>query len=232
MGLHSKSGQETVRLVPSDVIFRSDGPVPAHMLASARAQGINMSFDPLQNGWVRTDATDDFDPLFARPGWPRKQAGGVLSFRPWVPADAPTFRALLNNPNVWTFLPTGFPGDITLDAASDLIALADDEALHIVRAICIDGVPVGQVRLEFREHESELSYWLGEPHWRKGIGQKAVSGFVRERFAADPRLDHMTARVKLGNTGSLRILEKAGFTREGQSNTAPDWMKLRCDRPS
>lgn len=226
MGLQSTPRQYAEQLVHSVSVRRSDGPLSKQALSKARMTGIKLSFDPAQNGWVRADAQNDFDPLHVRPGWPRAKTGDALSFRQWTQADAPLFRTLLNNPKVWTFLPAGYPGEITLDAARDLISLAEDETLHIVRAICLDGLPVGQVRLEFRGQEPELSYWLGEPFWRKGIGRRAVSLFVKERFAADPGLDRMIARVKPGNWGSLQILEKSGFIRERESVVAPDWIIL------
>lgn len=232
MGLHSAESQDTALLVHVGSDFRSDGPLSERALEEAHRAHTELSFDPVQNGWVRADATDDFDPQHSRPGWRNADRNGALSFRPWAQSDAATFRTLLNNPNVWTFLPTGYPGDITLDTVQDLIALAQDEALHRVRAICVDGLPVGQVRLEFREHESELSYWLGEAHWRKGIGGNAVSRFVAESFAADPDLDQIMARVKPGNAGSLKILENAGFVCDVKTDPTSEWIILRCNRPA
>ncbi len=230
MGLQRTSRQKTAQLVQSGSVRRSDGPLSLHALTKARSTGTKLSFDPVQNGWVRAEAQDDFDPYHVRPGWPRAKSADALTFRQWSQTDAPVFRTLLNNPNVWTFLPTGFPGEITLDAARELISLAEDETLHIVRAICHDGLPVGQVRLEFRTQEPELSYWLGEPFWHKGIGRKAVSRFVAECFAADSELDSMIARVKPDNYGSLRILEQTGFVRERGLVVEPEWIGLRRTR--
>jgi len=227
MRLHSKAGQETAHLIQS---LRSDGPLSELGLKQAHRAHAALSFDPIQGGWVYTDTKDDIGLHHVRPGWSKAERGGEVSFRPWALSDAVVFRALLNNPNVWTFLPSGYPGDITLDVAKDLIALADDGALHKVRAICLDDLPVGQVRLEFREDEPELSYWLGQPYWGKGIGGKAVSRFVADCFAADPDLDRMMARVKLGNPGSLKLLEKAGFARDLDEKPIDDWIILRRNR--
>ncbi len=230
MGLLRTSHQYAARQVRTELVRRSDGPLSQQAVSKARSAGTQLNFDPVQNGWVRTDAQDDFDPFHVRPGWPRAKSGDTLLFRQWTQTDAPVFRTLLNNPNVWTYLPTGFPGEITLDAARDLISLAEDETLHIVRAICLDGLPVGQVRLEFRDQEPELSYWLGEPFWRKGIGRRAVSRFVAECFSADPDLDAIIARVKRDNSGSLRILEQTGFVRHSMAVGASDWIILRRTR--
>ncbi|WP_050931604.1 GNAT family N-acetyltransferase [Aestuariivita boseongensis] len=231
MGLHSTPASQAVHLVKSGSFLRSDGPLSTQDVIAARQAQIGLHFDPVQNGWVRADAIDDFDALTRRPGWASLQSAAEITLRPWASEDAPMFRRLLNNPNVWTHLPNGYPGDITIEIAQELIALSAETTLHVVRAICMGGLPVGQVRLEFGEQEPELSYWLGESHWSKGIGHRAVTRFIAECFAADRTLDHMIARVRPTNIASLRILEKAGFFLEGRSNAVPDWMVLRCDRP-
>ena len=55
-----------------------------------------------------------------------------------------------------------------------------------------------------------LGYWLGRPYWGRGIGSRALALFLeRERnrpLHADP---------VIGNTGSVRLLEKLGFQRTG-----------------
>lgn len=231
MGLHSKASEATSELVQSAVMLRSQGPLSAQDFTEAKRARMRLGFDPVQNGWVRADSHDDFDLTARRAGWGLAKNRGQIALRAWTKDDVSVFRALLNNPRVWAHLPNPFPGDITLDAADELISLSRDEDLHIVRAICVDRDPIGQVRLDFGGQEPELSYWLGEQYWRKGFGSRAVSTFVAECFASNPSLDHMIARVKPVNTGSLRILEKAGFFREGRSNASPDWIILRCDRP-
>ncbi|MCE8005545.1 GNAT family N-acetyltransferase [Aestuariivita sp.] len=226
------SAQKTV--VASGAFRRSQGPLTPQEVANAREAGLSLSFDPVQNGWLRADTQDDFDHARVRPGWPSVSQAlsrtAAVGFRPWVPSDAPRFRALLDNPDVWAFLPAAYPGPISQEMASDLIELSQDGALHTVRAILLQDQPVGQVRLEYADSEPELSYWLGQDHWGQGIGARAVARFVEQCFADDPELDHMIARVKPENLGSLRILEKAGFQREGRSNAAPDWIILRRDR--
>jgi ribosomal-protein-alanine N-acetyltransferase len=60
---------------------------------------------------------------------------------------------------------------------------------------------------------AELGFWLGEPFWGRGIMTEAVRAFVPwafERFS----LSRIYAQVFAFNTGSARVLEKAGFILE------------------
>ncbi|MFY9209766.1 MAG: GNAT family N-acetyltransferase [Aestuariivita sp.] len=235
MGLHSKAPADASELCQTAAFQRSQGPLSTRDMLAHRKAGIGLEYDPVQSGWVRADVTDDFDLSARRIGWPSvksvqtRDRGIVL--RRWLLTDATQFRSLLDNPDVWRHLPNPYPGVISIDMAEDLIRLSQDETLHRVRAIVANDTAVGQVRLDFAGQDPELSYWLGQPFWRKGIGLRAVQSFVAECFQDDPKLDHMIARARPENTGSLRILEKAGFIPEGRSNAAPDWIILRCDRP-
>ncbi len=230
MGLHSKAKDQGAMIVQSRSILRSHGPVSTQELSNSGTSGLRLEFDPIQNGWIRADAVDDFDHGARRAGWPVYCKTSQVTLRAWTLGDAAIFRQLLDNPRLWTHLPNGYPGPITEEGARDLISLSLDRTLHTVQAICMGGQPIGQVRLEFADQDAELSYWLGEPFWGKGLGRKAVSMFVQACFQKDPSLDHMIARVKPANTGSLRILDKVGFIPEGRSNAAPDWIVLRRDR--
>ncbi len=57
----------------------------------------------------------------------------------------------------------------------------------------------------------EVTYWLGKHYWGKGVATRALIAF----------LDHMQerplyARAAKDNLGSLRVLEKCGFTKIGE----------------
>jgi ribosomal-protein-alanine N-acetyltransferase len=59
----------------------------------------------------------------------------------------------------------------------------------------------------------EVGYWLF-PHARgRGLATFAVRAAVREAFASG--LWRVEAHVRVGNEASERVLERAGFTREG-----------------
>lgn len=58
----------------------------------------------------------------------------------------------------------------------------------------------------------ELGYWLGRPHWGKGIMTEAVKLLLRSQ-SKDFNL--LLSRVSVENVGSQRVLEKCGFKKVG-----------------
>jgi len=60
-------------------------------------------------------------------------------------------------------------------------------------------------------HERLICYWLGRDFWGRGIATAAVSQFL----PSEP-VRPLSARVAKHNFGSIRVLEKVGFTRVGE----------------
>jgi [ribosomal protein S5]-alanine N-acetyltransferase len=59
-----------------------------------------------------------------------------------------------------------------------------------------------------------LGYWLADEYWGKGIMTRAVSAILQ--VAAARGIKKITADVREGNWGSRKVLEKNGFTFEGE----------------
>jgi RimJ/RimL family protein N-acetyltransferase len=59
----------------------------------------------------------------------------------------------------------------------------------------------------------EVGYWLFAHARGKGLATRAVRAVAREAFASG--LWRIEAHVRIGNDPSERVLERAGFTREG-----------------
>lgn len=240
----SLAGDETHVLPCGDALrldrLRSDGILNARELTYCANNDIPVSFDPMQSGWVPAQAVDD---LYmnevrdaAHPRTTRHQANVSLHLhlRAWDKSDVQRFRYLLDDARVWENMPEDYPAPMTTDMASALIDLANASNHHQVHAVLHDGLPVGQVRLLFDGDPqdpgvAEISYWIGHDYWGRGFASAAVSAFVRQCFAENPGLTALIARVKNGNSASLRVLEKAGFVPEG-SNDEPDWQVLRKTR--
>jgi RimJ/RimL family protein N-acetyltransferase len=183
--------------------------------------------DPVRSAWVNIDQAFDLPSgLAQRAGWPnvataRSQADrSGLTFREWRIDDLPAFRALLDDPQVWTHMPTPYPGPITTEMARDLIELSNSARHHLVRAVLMGDRPIGQVRLEFSATGTEVSYWLGRPYWGQGLGRRMVVGFLDQQAAGD----RVFARVHRGNPASLRLLTGIGFV--PQDDGAGDWITL------
>jgi RimJ/RimL family protein N-acetyltransferase len=81
-----------------------------------------------------------------------------------------------------------------------------------IRAILFEGQVVGSV-LKYEESAGhpEVSYWLGKPYWGQGIATAALRAFLLQVMARP-----LYARVAQDNRGSLRVLEKCGFTIVGE----------------
>lgn len=83
-------------------------------------------------------------------------------------------------------------------------------------AIEIDGGVAGGIGLSHivPRHKAEIGYWLGEEYWGKGIMTEAAKRVTRFGFK-NLRLKRIYAGVFPRNRASMRVLEKAGYEREG-----------------
>jgi [ribosomal protein S5]-alanine N-acetyltransferase len=61
---------------------------------------------------------------------------------------------------------------------------------------------------------AELSYWLGEPFWGRGVISKAIKEICETAFSQYD-IVRIFAEPYAYNTGSRKALEKAGFILEG-----------------
>lgn len=85
-------------------------------------------------------------------------------------------------------------------------------------AVRVDGELVGSVSLtnvvRGAWHNANIGYWIGAGHTGRGYATAAVGQAVRFAFTA-ANLHRVQAAVMPRNAGSLRVLEKNGFRREG-----------------
>jgi RimJ/RimL family protein N-acetyltransferase len=83
--------------------------------------------------------------------------------------------------------------------------LADDSVT--AATIVFDGLVAGDIVSWDNEGEREVGYWIGRSFWGQGIATAALSQFL-EHLDRRP----LRAHVAKHNVGSLRVLEKCGFT--------------------
>ncbi|MEU9687053.1 GNAT family N-acetyltransferase [Amycolatopsis japonica] len=77
----------------------------------------------------------------------------------------------------------------------------------IVRAVTGDGRFLGTIGRFFVEGDAEITYWIDRAVWGQGIASRALALFL-EMVEVRP----LYARAASDNLGSLRVLEKAGFS--------------------
>ena len=72
---------------------------------------------------------------------------------------------------------------------------------------------IGLRNLKPSDKKAELTYWLGRRFWKKGLMSEAVPLMLRFAFR-ELKFNRVHALVHERNIGSIKVLEKAGFTRE------------------
>ncbi len=204
---------------------RFDGVLDPTELAEARAAGAALAYCPLQQGWVHQGEEED-DPapplswqmgqaqLYKRiAGTPVYAKPETLALRVWVEDDLPAYKALMGDPDLWTWMLEDRPARLDDETARALIALSTEGTHHKVRVATLGGRPVGQVRLEYgpTPDRGELSYWIGAGQRGKGLGRQMVQRFLDRLAARKPHITRITARVHPENLASQRLLQACGF---------------------
>lgn len=77
----------------------------------------------------------------------------------------------------------------------------------IPRTIMQGETVVGNIARFERDGDVEITYWIGRDYWGKGIATAALRGFLEELHERP-----IWARAAADNVGSIRVLQKCGFT--------------------
>ncbi|KAK1313689.1 hypothetical protein QJS10_CPA06g00448 [Acorus calamus] len=143
-----------------------------------------------------------------------------VTLRMFDPSDADDFMAWAGDARVSRF------------TREDVFTSRDDALHHIqrtvlphpwYRAICIDNDDRGAVGSIWVDPgqgavdgcRGSISYRLAHDYWGRGIATLALKAAVKVVFAEWAHLERVEAIVRVENLGSQRVLEKAGFVREG-----------------
>lgn len=159
----------------------------------------------------------------------------AFKFDGWHHDDAHAYQQMLDDPDLWRFMPEEYPAPLSLELAQDLIALSQQAAHHKVRAAYWNDQLVGQVRLQWAKGATppasgEISYWLGRDYWGKGLSAPMVGVFAYRCFAKFPALQQIVARIHVENTASLRLVHRLGFRKMPQDPQTPDWTRFTLYR--
>lgn len=138
--------------------------------------------------------------------------------RPLVSADAEALASHANDHDVWLNLRDRFPHPYSLRDAEEYIAAVAARPLQTSFGIIVDGEAAGSVSLmpgkDIERTTAEIGYWLGRPFRGRGIATEAVRAATL--YAFDQLGMHRVFAVPFGrNPASTRVLEKAGYVREG-----------------
>jgi RimJ/RimL family protein N-acetyltransferase len=73
---------------------------------------------------------------------------------------------------------------------------------------------IGMISCRQRGHRVDFGYVLNRAFWRRGFGSEAATAIV-DHAAGLENVYRVWATCDTANTASMRVLEKAGLTREG-----------------
>jgi RimJ/RimL family protein N-acetyltransferase len=138
--------------------------------------------------------------------------------RDWRLDDADALLRHADNRRVWRNLKDRFPHPYTRMDAERWLTEVCARWPRTQFAIEVDGEAAGAIGLEpqadvFRG-SAEIGFWLGEAYWGRGIATDAVRAFT-EVALDELGLRRLFAGVFEWNPASMRVLEKAGYAREG-----------------
>jgi RimJ/RimL family protein N-acetyltransferase len=146
---------------------------------------------------------------------------GVISLRPWTLDDVPAIAVACADPEIarWIHqLPTPYgESDAREYIASTEAAWRDGVGAFFAVVNCADGGLVGSIALHVLDPELanvEVGYWTAAPARGRGLTTRALR--LLTRWALDEvGAQRVQLRADVLNAPSLRVAEKAGFTREG-----------------
>lgn len=144
--------------------------------------------------------------------------GTRCALRLWRMDDAESLVRQANNINVARNLRDRFPHPYTRENGSAFLKAATSSPEPSNLAIDVNGLAVGGIGyvpgVDIERYSAEMGYWLGEPYWGRGIVTEALILMTEHVFESMNML-RLFALSFADNAASIRVLEKAGYVREG-----------------
>ncbi len=132
--------------------------------------------------------------------------------------DARSLAHHANNKNIWLQLRDVFPHPYSEKDAELFIELCLNQNPQRNFSITINDESVGAIGFTLQQgnerFSAEIGYWLSEKYWGKGITTNVLGEMIKYGLETY-NLNRIFALPLAKNEGSLRVLEKAGFEREG-----------------
>lgn len=141
-----------------------------------------------------------------------------FQLRPWQEGDQASLLRHANDRDIWRNLRDRFPHPYTAAGADAWVDVASQQQPITDFAIAVAGEAVGGIGVTLHQDvercSAEIGYWLGRAYWGKGIMTRAVRAMTIH--AVDTfSLTRVFAVPFVYNAASIRVLERAGYAREG-----------------
>ena len=144
--------------------------------------------------------------------------GVTCTVRSYRTADADSLARHGNNRAIWLNLRDRFPHPFFADDCARYIAHCLEATLQASFAIDVAGEAVGGISFhagtDIERVGAELGYWVGEAFWGRGIATDAVR-LLSDYALGEREYERLFALPFARNAASARVLEKAGYLREG-----------------
>jgi ribosomal-protein-alanine N-acetyltransferase len=138
--------------------------------------------------------------------------------RRWAETDAESLQRHANNRNVSIYLRDRFPFPYEMEHARTFLGWLAKQPSPTVWAIEVNREAVGGIGLELHSDvervSAEIGYWLGEAVWGRGIATEALRAVTTEAFNLYD-ITRLYAVPFADHPASVRVLEKAGYVKEG-----------------
>lgn len=141
-----------------------------------------------------------------------------IRLRPLQKSDNQAIAVLINNKKILDMLMDRIPFPYTLADADFFIDLKQEESPRSTFAIVdasdsIIGVISLELKSDIYRYQAEVGYWIGEPHWGKGVATNAIR-LITDYGFNELGLMRIVACVFEGNTASMHVLRKNGYEQE------------------
>jgi len=144
---------------------------------------------------------------------------GIATIRQWRASDAAALARQANDRRIWLALRDAFPYPYAEEDGRRFLAMEAAMSPRTYFAIDVDGTVAGGIGYTLKDDVerigAEVGYWLGVEFWDRGIATAALAALTRHAFRVHPELRRLWAVPLASNVASARVLEKAGYRREG-----------------
>lgn len=146
-----------------------------------------------------------------------------FTLREWRTGDVAALQHHADNSKIYDYLLDIFPHPYTMENAVEWVDMMLNQDPLLVFVIDIGDELAGVVgitmRVDVYRKAPLIGYWLGEAYWGRGIMTQAVRLVVGYAFA-NLDITRLQAGIFSTNPASMRVLEKAGFVKEGIARSA------------
>jgi [ribosomal protein S5]-alanine N-acetyltransferase len=145
---------------------------------------------------------------------------GRIRLRPLQLSDAEAMHGIYSDPETmkyWSSEPVSQLADSQALVQQDLEAAARRDMVSWAVTLRDDDRAIGKCVLmhhSLANRRAEIGYVLNRAYWGKGLMTEALRALISHAFGA-LELHRLEADTDPANAGSLRLLERLGFRREG-----------------